>query len=131
MKGMSEKTKTNPAPKLTAIRGATTAKGNTEYFIREVVIELIQALITLNHLKEEDIISITFTVTKDLNSCFPASIARKYFNFDSVAFLDCQQMFVPNDVDYCIRLLALVYLEYGRQPIHPYLNESSKLRPDR
>ena len=121
----------NSNPKLTAIRGATTAKGNKDYLIRDVVIELIQELITLNHLKEENIISITFTVTKDLNSCFPASIARKYFNFDSVAFLDCQQMFVPNDVDYCIRLLALVYLEYDRQPIHPYLNESSKLRPDR
>ena len=129
MKGMSEKTNQNP--KLTAIRGATTAKGNTDSHIGVVVIELIQELITLNHLKEEDIISITFTVTKDLNSCFPASIARKHFNFDSVAFLDCQQMFIPNDVNFCIRLLALVYLENDRQPIHPYLNESSKLRPDR
>ena len=72
---MSEKT--NPNPYLTAIRGATTAKGNKDYLIRDVVIELIQELITLNHLKEENIISITFTVTKDLNSCFPASIARK------------------------------------------------------
>ena len=121
----------NSNPKLTAIRGATTAKGNKDYLIRDVVIELIQELITRNHLKEEDIISITFTVTEDLNSCFPASIARKHFNFDSVAFLDCQQMFVPNDVNFCIRLLALVYLEYDRQPINPYLNESYKLRPDR
>ena len=122
---------TNPNLKLIAIRGATTAKGNTDSFIKEVVIELIQELITRNQLKEENIISITFTVTKDLNSCFPASIARKYFNFDSIAFLDCQQMFVPNDVNFCIRLLALVYLESDRQPVHPYLNESSKLRPDR
>tara|TARA_B100000927_G_scaffold198957_1_gene160896 strand:- start:281 stop:661 length:381 start_codon:yes stop_codon:yes gene_type:complete len=122
---------TNPNLKLIAIRGATTAKGNTDSFIREVVIELIQELITRNQLKEENIISITFTVTRDLNSCFPASIARKYFNFDSIAFLDCQQMFVPNDVNFCIRLLALVYLESDRQPVHPYLNESSKLRPDR
>ena len=129
MKGMSETT--NPNLKLIAIRGATTAKGNTDSFIKEVVIELIQELITRNQLKEENIISITFTVTRDLNSCFPASIARKYFNFDSIAFLDCQQMFVPNDVNFCIRLLALVYLESGRQPVHPYLNESSKLRPDR
>ena len=129
MKGMSETT--NPNLKLIAIRGATTAKGNTDSFIKEVVIELIQELITRNQLKEENIISITFTVTKDLNSCFPASIARKYFNFDSIAFLDCQQMFVPNDVNFCIRLLALVYLESDRQPVHPYLNESSKLRPDR
>ena len=126
---MSEKT--NPNPKLTAIRGATTAKGNKDYLIKDVVIELIQELITLNHLKEENIISITFTVTKDLTACFPASIVRKHFNFDLVSFLDCQQMFVANDINLCIRLMALVNLNSKREPVHPYLKGSSILRPDR
>ena len=117
--------------KLTAIRGATTSKGDTNDFIKEAVIELIQELTFLNNLKEDNIISITFTVTKDLTSCFPAAIARKYFNFNSVAFLDCQQMFVPNDINFCIRLLALVNLKSDSKPVHPYLNGSSKLRPDR
>jgi len=129
MIGMSEKLNSNL--KLTAIRGATTSKGNTDYYIKDAVIELIKELITRNNLKEENIISITFTVTKDITCCFPASIARNYFNFDTVAFLDCQQMLVPNDVDFCIRLLALVYLESDRTPAHPYLKESSRLRPDR
>jgi len=126
---MSEETNSNF--KITAIRGATTSEGNSEIFIKKAVIELIQELISLNDLEEENIISITFTVTKDLTSCFPAAIARRYFNFDSVAFLDCQQMFVPDDMNFCIRLMALVNLESRRQPIHPYLNGSSKLRPDR
>ena len=117
--------------KLTALRGATTTNGDTEFFIKDAVIELIQELITQNNLNQENIISITFTVTKDLTSCFPASIARKYFNFDKVALLDCQQMFVPNDINFCIRLLALVYLESDKESVHPYLNESAKLRPDR
>ena len=122
---------TNSNFRLTAIRGATTADGNTDEFINNAVIELVQEFITLNNLKKENIISITFTVTKDLTSCFPAAIARKFFNFDSVAFLDCQQMFVPKDINFCIRLLALVNLRSDRQPVHPYLNGSSKLRPDR
>ena len=126
---MSEQT--NPKVNFIAIRGATTSKGDTNVFIKEAVIELIQELITLNKLNEEDIISITFTVTNDLTSCFPAAIARKFFNFDSVAFLDCQQMYVPGDINFCIRLMALVNLRSDRQPVHPYLNESSKLRPDR
>ena len=117
--------------KLTAIRGATTSKGDTDYFIKDAVIELIKELITRNNLSQENIISITFTVTRDLTSCFPASIARKNFNFDKVALLDCQQMFVPDDIDFCIRLLALVYLESDKQLVHPYLNESANLRPDR
>ena len=126
---MNEKTNFNF--KLTAIRGATTTEGDTETFIKDAVIELIQQLITLNNLKQEDIISITFSVTKDLTSCFPAAIARKFFNFDSVAFLDCQQMFVPKDINFCIRLMALVNLKSNFQPVHPYLKGTSKLRPDR
>ena len=117
--------------KLTAIRGATTSDGNTSVFIKNAVIELMQEFISLNELNKENIFSITFTVTKDLSACFPASIARKHFNFDSVAFLDCQQMFVPNDINFCIRLMALVKLESNRKPVHPYLRGSSKLRPDR
>tara|TARA_Y100001978_G_scaffold110907_1_gene98921 strand:- start:330 stop:713 length:384 start_codon:yes stop_codon:yes gene_type:complete len=126
---MSEKTKSNR--KLTAIRGATTSEGNSDAFIKNAVVELIQELINLNNLKKENIISITFTVTKDLTSCFPASVARKHFNLDSVAFLDCQQMYVPNDINFCIRLMALVNLESSMKPTHPYLHGSSKLRPDR
>ena len=126
---MSKKTISNF--KLTAIRGATTSKGDTNDFIKEAVIELIQELTLLNNLKEDNIISITFTVTKDITACFPAAIARKYFNFNSVAFIDCQQMFVPDDINFCIRLLALVNLESNREPLHPYLKGSSKLRPDR
>ena len=122
---------TNSNLKLTAIRGATTSEGNTVVLIEEAVIELIEEFITLNDLKKENIISITFTVTKDLTSCFPASIARRYFNFDSVALLDCQQMFVPTDINFCIRFMALVNLNPYRKPVNPYLKGSSKLRPDR
>ena len=129
MLGMSEHT--NSHFKLTAIRGATTSDGDTDSFIKDAVVELIQEFISLNDLKEENIISITFTVTKDLTACFPASIARRKFNLDSVAFLDCQQMEVPNDVNFCIRMMALVNLKSNREPVQPYLKGSSKLRPDR
>ena len=117
--------------KLTAIRGATTSDGDTDILIKDAVIELIQEFISLNELKKENIISITFTVTQDLTACFPASIARSHFNFDSVAFLDCQQMMVPNDISFCIRMMALVNLKTYLKPVHPYLKGSSKLRPDR
>ena len=126
---MSEEIKSNL--ELTAIRGATTSEGNSDVFIKNAVVELMQELLKLNDLTEEKIISITFTVTNDLTSCFPASIARNYFKLETVAFLDCQQMFVPNDINFCIRLMALVNLEPKRKPTHPYLRGSSKLRPDR
>ena len=116
---------------ITAIRGATTSSGNTKKEIKHAVVELINELILRNSLDTKKVLSITFTVTKDLDACFPASIARKYFGLDSVSLLDCQQMYVPNDVDFCIRLMALVIFPNGEVINHPYLRGASNLRTDR
>ena len=116
---------------VTAIRGATTSSGNTSKEIENSVVELIDELILRNNLDPKNILSITFTVTNDLDACFPASIARKRFGLDSVAFLDCQQMYLADDVDFCIRLMALVVLPTNALINHPYLRGASNLRTDR
>ena len=117
--------------KITFIRGATTASGNSVKEIEDAVVELVNELIARNNLANTNLLSITFTTTKDLDACFPASIARKFNGLDSVAFLDCQQMYVPNDVDFCIRIMAQVFLPPNCSIKHPYLRGASKLRPDR
>ena len=117
--------------KLTIIRGATTAKDNSVKEIENAVFELVEELISRNNIIVNNLLSITFSVTNDLNACFPASVARKFNGLDSVAFLDCQQMYVPNDVDFCIRLMAQVLLTAGQSVNHPYLRGASKLRADR
>ena len=126
---MSDKKNTNY--KLQVIRGATTATGNTVEEIENAVVELIDELILRNNLKLENLLSVTFTVTKDLDACFPASVARKCNGLDNVAFLDCQQMFVSNDIDYCVRLMANVFLPIDEKVKHPYLRGAAKLRADR
>ena len=117
--------------KISFIRGATTATGNTVKEIEDAVMELIDELISRNNLIKTNLLSITFTATKDLDACFPASIARKCNGLDSVAFLDCQQMYVSNDIDFCIRILAQVLLPPNNPLKHPYLRGASKLRADR
>ena len=117
--------------KLTFIRGATTAYGNSVEEIEDAVVELINELILRNNLKKTNLESIIFTTTKDLDACFPASIARKCIGLDSVAFLDCQQMHVFNDVNFCIRIMAQVLLPQNNPVRHPYLRGASKLRTDR
>ena len=117
--------------KIKFIRGATTASGNSISEIEEAVVELMNELFSRNNLIKTNVLSITFTSTKDLDACFPASIARKCNELDSVAFLDCQQMYVPNDVDFCIRVMAQVLLPERLAVKHPYLRGASKLRPDR
>ena len=117
--------------KITFIRGATTASGNSIREIEVAVIELIDELISRNNLIKSNILSITFTATKDLDACFPASIARKFNELDSVAFIDCQQMYVSDDVDFCIRIMAQVLLPPNYSIKHPYLRGAAKLRTDR
>ena len=117
--------------KVTFIRGATTASGNSVEEIENAVVELVDELISRNKLIKTNLLSITFTATRDLDACFPASIARKCNGLDSVAFLDCQQMYVSNDVDFCIRIMAQVLLPPNYEIKHPYLNGAAKLRTDR
>ena len=117
--------------KITFIRGATTASGNSAKEIEDAVVELINELIKRNNLIKTNILSITFTASKDLDACFPASIARKYHGLDSVAFLDCQQMYVSNDLNFCIRIMAQVLLPPNNPIKHPYLRGASELRTDR
>ena len=126
---MHEKMKDNYRIKF--IRGATTATGNSVKEIEEAVVELVDELISRNNLDNTNLLSITFTATKDLDACFPASIARKYNELDSVAFLDCQQMYVSDDVDFCIRIMAQALLPQNSPVKHPYLRGASKLRSDR
>ena len=117
--------------KIKFIRGATTATGNSVSEIEDAVVELIDELISRNNLIKANLLSITFSATKDLDACFPASIARKCNGLDSVAFLDCQQMYVSNDIDFCIRIMAQVLFPPDSTAKHPYLRGASKLRTDR
>ena len=121
----------DPNIRLFVLRGATTSEGNTKEEITSAVHELIEELISRNNLKPINILSIVFSVTKDLNACFPASVARKYNGLDKVAFLDCQQMFVPDDINFCIRLMAQVKFPLDKKLNHTYLRGASNLRPDR
>ena len=126
---MSEKM--NDENKIAFIRGATTASGNSVKEIEDAVVDLINELISRNNLIKTNLLSITFTATKDLDACFPASIARKCKGLDSVAFLDCQQMYVSNDINFCIRIMAQVLLPQNTTVNNPYLRGASKLRTDR
>ena len=116
---------------LCALRGATTSEHNSVDSITLAVEELLSELISRNNLIPDQIISITFSVTSDLDACFPASIARKKAGWENIALLDCQQMFVKGDLSKCIRLLACVSLPNEQSPQNPYLNKAKNLRPDR
>jgi chorismate mutase len=113
-----------------AIRGATTVSDNTIEAIRDAVTELLDELERRNQLQPEEMISVTFSVTRDLDAVFPAAIARSRPGWDNVAMLDVQQMHVEGSLQRCIRFLIHAYLPASTPVNHIYLRQAANLRPD-
>ncbi|MEM1254286.1 MAG: chorismate mutase [Cyanobacteria bacterium P01_H01_bin.21] len=114
-----------------AIRGATTVPENSVAAISEAVTDLLNALEDNNPLTAEEMISVTFSVTSDLDAIFPAAIARQRPDWDTVPLLDVQHMQVVGSLPMCIRFLIHAYMSIPKADIyHPYLRGASGLRPD-
>ena len=99
---------------LRGLRGATTCTENSADAIQTAVSALMDAMVDLNGLTPDQLVSVTFSVTGDLDACFPAAIARRRPGWDTVALLDCQQMAVQGDLPRCIRVLAHAWIPQGQ-----------------
>ncbi len=114
-----------------AIRGATTVPENSAAAIELAVTELLDELETNNAVPPEDMVSVTFSVTRDLDAIFPASVARRRPGWQSVPLLDVQQMAVQGSLERCIRLLLHFNCSNPKQQVvHTYLRKAKNLRPD-
>ncbi|HEY8391200.1 MAG TPA: chorismate mutase [Capillibacterium sp.] len=116
--------------RIAAIRGATTATGNTREEILAAARELITEVLSRNKLNPKAVISVFFTVTPDLNAAFPAEAARQ-LGYTDWAMLDNVAPAVPGALPRCIRALFHISLgDPGQEVCHVYLREAKRLRPD-
>lgn len=113
-----------------AIRGATTVPENSVQAIRDAVRELLDELESHNSIDPDDIISATFSATRDLDAIFPAAIARERPHWQNVPLLDVQQMHVEGSLVRCIRFLIHINTPVLMKINHPYLRNARHLRPD-
>ena len=114
-----------------AIRGATTVTENTHEGIIEAVTELMEAIEIHNQLDTEEIVSVIFSVTSDIDAIFPAAIARHRQGWKDVPLLDVQQMKVKDSLQKCIRVLIHINTPLPKSQLrHVYLRRAAKLRPD-
>lgn len=112
-----------------AIRGATTAE-NTKEDIFAATKEMLSEIIAANALDTEDIIDIMFTVTEDLNACFPAAAVRDA-GISDVPLIDMKAPSVKGALENCIRVLIHINTEKTNADIkHIYLRGAVVLRPD-
>lgn len=117
--------------KVRGIRGATTVSANTREAIRDAVCELLDAIEAHNSFQPDDVVSVTFSVTPDLDALFPAAIARERNGWENVPLLDVQQMQVQGSLERCIRVLIHVNSQKPQAEMHhSYLRQAQALRPD-
>ncbi len=112
------------------IKGATTAEANTEEAILAATRELLGRLVEANSVGRDDLVSITFSCTKDLNATFPARVARE-LGFFHVPLLSSIEMDVPGALERCIRVVMLVNTDRRQDEMrHLYLHGARRLRPE-
>ncbi len=112
------------------IRGATTAEANTADAIVRATRELLLALVEANGIDPDQIASIIFTTTRDLNATFPAVAARE-LGWIHVPLLCAHEMDVPGAPRGVIRVLMHVNTDKSPREIrHVYLHGARVLRPE-
>ena len=113
-----------------ALRGATTVEANDA---NQIIVEtgvMLRRIVEENKLDAEDIISVIFTVTEDLNAAFPAVAARQ-LGWTSTALMCTKEIDVPGSLKKCIRVLMHINTEKGKDELkHIFLKEARALRPD-
>lgn len=113
------------------IRGAITIDNDNKEAVLSATSELLEAILLANPgLEPQDIGSVLFTVTNDIQSAFPAQAAR-HLGWDYVPLLCTREIPVPCSLPMCIRVLIHWNTDQPQAGIqHVYLNEAQSLRPD-
>lgn len=113
-----------------AIRGAITVKSNEENEILEMTAELLKSMTEQNGIEKDDIISVIFSVTSDLNAAFPAAAARR-MGWTETALMCTYEINVPGSLQRCIRVLMHIHTSKNKHELRSvYLKGAKELRPD-
>ncbi len=112
------------------VRGAITVELNSADAIGEASRRLLSAIVDANRIELEQIASVIFSATKDLDAETPALGARQ-MGWTSIPLFCTQEMEVPDGLPRCLRVLVHVNTEKPQDEMrHVYLDGAVVLRPD-
>ena len=117
--------------RLYALRGATQCENTVDDICLRIGV-MYDDLLSLNKLDEEDIVSVIFSVTPDLDAVNPSSALRKNGHAcGDTALFSVQEPESKNSLERTVRVIIHCYLEDGSKVQHVYNNGAEVLRPDR
>ena len=113
------------------IRGAIDVQDDNAEEILSATRELLSRILEINPgLHSEDIASVIFTTTDDLNAAYPARAARE-MGWNSVPMICSREIPVPGGLPCCIRVLLHWNTDLDQRAVrHIYLGAAARLRPD-
>lgn len=112
------------------IRGAITVETNTRECILQNTKNMLEEIIKINEIEIDDITSILFTMTKDLDAVYPAVAARE-IGIVNASLMCAQELYIKNSLPKCIRVQVSIETDKKQRDMKfVYLKEAEKLRPD-
>lgn len=113
-----------------SIRGAITIEQDTVEQVVSSTKLVLGEMIRRNNIANDDIVSIIFTATDDIKSCFPARAARE-IGITKAGLMNFKELDVVGSMKMCIRVLMLANgTKTQSEADHVYLRDAVKLRPD-
>lgn len=113
------------------IRGATTVVKNNRVEIVEKSLLLLQDMIKSNGIEADDVVSVYFTVTEDIDDAFPAKSLRQLEGWTYVPVMCMREIPVPGSLEKCIRVMVTTRTDKSQNHIqHIYHDGAEQLRPD-
>ncbi len=114
------------------VRGAISVGENTAEAIYEATASLVRTIFEVNQLEAEDVASIFFTTTRDLDAAFPALAVRRDLGLTDIPMMCSHEMEVRGALPRIVRVMFHVNTTRSAVEIrHVYLREAVALRPDK
>lgn len=113
-----------------AIRGAIFAE-NTKESIQEKAVKVFNEIVKRNGIQSQDIVSLHWTLTKDLDVMNPATALRlgnPLIDVSEIPLFCSQEAFIQGGRPKVIRIMLTAYME--KKPEHVFLDGAEILRPD-
>jgi chorismate mutase len=128
---LDEKTLLEVIMSIRGIRGATVADANQADAILAATRELLLAIRDANpSMRTEDLASILFTVSHELDAVYPAQAAHQ-LDWSGVPLICAREIPVPGGLPNCVRVLIHWNTDLTQGEIrHIYLKDAARLRPD-
>lgn len=112
------------------VRGATTVDVNTREEILARTTEMLEKIVEMNDIDIDDVASMMFTVTADLDAVYPPAAARQ-LGWTDVALFTTKEPPVAGSLHRTVRLLIHWNTTKKAKEIrHCYLHDAANLRPD-